>query len=82
MSEFINVGAIKALLKDVPDDYTFTLDASEDDIQVPGGRDRFGVLYDSGRYEINSRCSEIKDVEINANCKEVKLRLGIMLSER
>lgn len=82
MSEFINVGTIKALLKDVPDDYTFTLDASEDDIQVPDGRDRFGVLYESGRYEINSRCSELKDVEIDANCKNVTLRLSIMLSER
>lgn len=78
----ITVGAIKALLKDVPDDYTFTLDASEDDIKVPGGRDRFGVLYDSGRYGLDSRCSELKDVEIDADCKEVKLRLSIMLDER
>ena len=82
MSDVINVGAIKALLKDVPDDYTFTLDASEDDIKVPGGRDQFGVLYDSGRYGLDCRCSALNAVWVDATLKEVKLKLSLMLDER
>jgi len=75
----MNIGQLKKIINEIPDDYTISLESSV--IRVPDGDDRIGTMYSSGRYSVDSRCSQIEGVSVDADCKDATIRLSLLLEE-
>lgn len=75
----MNIGQLKKLLNNIPDDYTISIESSV--VRVPDGEDRIGTTYSSGRYTVYSQCSQIDDVSVDAYCKDATIRLSLLLEE-
>jgi len=75
----MNVGQLKKLLDNIPDDYTISLESSV--VRVPDGEDRIGTMYSSGLYSVDSRCSQLEGVSVDADCKDATIRLSLLLEE-
>jgi len=75
----MNIGQLKKLLNNIPDDYTISIESSV--VRVPDGEDRIGTTYSSRRYMVYSQCSQIDDVSVNDYCKDATIRLSLLLEE-
>ena len=75
----MNIGQLKKLLNNIPDDYTISIESSV--VRVPDGEDRIGTTYSSGRYTVDSRCSQIEDVSVDADCKDAIISMSILLED-
>lgn len=75
----MNIGQLKKLLNNITDDYTISIESSV--VRVPDGEDRIGTMYSSGRYSVDSRCSQVEDVSVDADCKDATIRLSLLLEE-
>lgn len=78
----VNVGELRTAIKDVPDEYTLSIASSENGVLVPTGRDRFGPVFDTGSYTIDERCSEVKDISVDHDLKEVNVTISVTLDEQ
>jgi len=77
--EKMTVGELRKAIEGIPDDYSITIESVEDGVSVPDGADRFGTTYNTSRYEINSRISELKYVERDDDCRDVTIQMSVTL---
>ena len=77
----LNVGDLKKLLANVPDEYKVRIDTDEGDIAVPNGEDRIGITYNRHRYTLDLNHCTVHSVNVESEFKEVQLKVNLILEE-